>query len=52
MLFHRTGRARWTDSKIRGEPLEPYERDTDAMTINLLYRSLIDAQIREVPDPY
>lgn len=41
--------ARWTDSKIRREALEPYERDTEAMTINLLYRSLLDAQIREVP---
>jgi len=41
--------ARWTDSKIRREALEPYERDTEAMTIHLLYRSLLDAQIREVP---
>ncbi len=42
--------ARWTDSKIRREPLKPYERDTEATTINLLYQSLIDAQIREVPE--
>jgi hypothetical protein len=42
--------ARWTDSKIRREPLKPYEHDTEATTINLLYQSLIDAQIREVPE--
>jgi hypothetical protein len=30
--------------------LKPYERDTEATTINLLYKSLIDAQIREVPE--
>jgi len=42
--------ARWTDSKIRREPLKPYERDTEATMIDLLYQSLIDAQIREVPE--
>jgi hypothetical protein len=42
--------ARWTDSKIRREPLKPYERDTEATTINLLYQSLIDSQIRNVPE--
>jgi superfamily II DNA or RNA helicase len=42
--------ARWTDSKIRRAPLEPYERDTEATTINLLYQSLIDTQIREIPE--
>jgi superfamily II DNA or RNA helicase len=42
--------ARWTDSKIRREPLKPYERDTEATTINLLYQSLIEAQIREIPE--
>jgi hypothetical protein len=43
--------ARWTDSKIRKEPLRPYERDTEATTVNLLYQSLIDPQIRGVPTP-
>ena len=42
--------ARWTDSKIRREPLKPYERDTEATTINLLYQSLIETQLRQVPE--
>jgi superfamily II DNA or RNA helicase len=42
--------ARWTDSKIRREPLTPYERDTEATTINLLYQSLIEAHVGEVPE--
>jgi superfamily II DNA or RNA helicase len=42
--------ARWTDSKIRREPLKPYERDTEATTINLLYQSLINTQLRQVPE--
>jgi hypothetical protein len=42
--------ARWTDSKIRGEPLKPYERETEAITLNLLYKSLIESPLRLVPE--
>jgi hypothetical protein len=42
--------ARWTDSKIRREPLKPYERDTEAATLSLLYRSLIDTPLRAIPE--
>ncbi|HEY6341964.1 MAG TPA: DISARM system SNF2-like helicase DrmD [Bryobacteraceae bacterium] len=42
--------ARWTDSKIRREPLTPYERDREAFTLNLLYKSLIETPPRAIPE--
>lgn len=41
--------ARWTDSKIRTEPLKPYERDTETHTVNLLYESLLQTPHRALP---
>ena len=43
--------ARWTDPGQRKAPLEPYAREAEARTLELLERALVEAGRRPPPEP-